>query len=380
MKRNFVIVGAGLTGISIAVLLKQKYADADITVYESERFPGGLLKQREYLGYYYDTGGHIWHTNNLDAHRFICSFCDLMPYIHRAKSVVDIDGDFVYLDWPICDSTLTAIKKKSPSLYRKIKKELSLLPANVSGNSFGECVRSMVGHTLYSLFIDGYTKKMWRMDPDEMLPDWAPKRISINDNRNFFQDKYQGYPVGGWEMMILNMIYRYSIKVVPSTLVSIDNVFDLIAGDSTQLILTCPLDIFLYGEYVLPYRCLCIDPHMKINTVNEQVDYATVNYGTMKVPILRSTNYGFFSKEYLYRGILPDVSVEADDMSCQIGTPDSIIAYPLYTKHSMSTYDTIRNEIEKRLSNVVFAGRMALYKYMNMDECVVNAMEVVNVL
>jgi UDP-galactopyranose mutase len=384
------IIGAGLTGICIAHFLSQE--KKDIALYERSPHIGGLLKRGSISidgqAHTFDLGGHIWHTKNKDLHEFVSSNCVLNNYIHKARAIPEFPsptrGKYYPFIWPLNEAEIN--KHLDIQTVAKIQKELHVhslyrgaLPAN-----FEEAAIDIFGPTLYRLFIYEYTKKMWGVEPKQLGTGWAPKRLKFNQDDRFFGNEYQGYPTGGWMSLLNNLLDKSLVKLYLETDFSLRNM-----NTKDTYIITGNVDEFIRGwegkyntsyEY-LPYRTIAF----MINTRREvlislekitrdtivKYETTTLNYCYNEMIPLRVTNMSNFSPGEMVDTYVTDATLNVDmakeerlEFRC----------YPM--SQERDAYNRITQKIKDKNPNVFFAGRLGRYKYMNMDECIQDAMDV----
>jgi N,N'-diacetyllegionaminate synthase len=182
MEKKVIIIGTGPTGLSTALAMLEK-DNFQIELFDSEKSVGGLATSQEVDGMNYDWGPHIFHSNIKSITEYWKkNFSDLLL---EKDFIAKNYKDGVFYDYPI---TLDAIEKFPDKVKIKVKKELSeLKPENLKrARNFKECVVELVGPTLQEIFFEGYTKKLWGVDPEKMSANWAPKRIELRKSQKAF--------------------------------------------------------------------------------------------------------------------------------------------------------------------------------------------------
>jgi len=338
-KMNIAIVGAGLTGCTLGYLLsKRKH---NITIFEKERWIGGMCKTMYLKGLKYEHSGHIFHTNKKEIVDFIKQFCEIRSFKHYVGSKV---RDEIY-PFPICKRTIDLHPKKE-----KILGELRKLPEEPRTDDFEVAIISMVGKTLYKDFVKNYTEKMWGMSPKELPAEMAFKRISPNDkDESYFKDKYQFYPLPDYNFLLSQMVKGCTVFTNEEYKKVFDDYFDLI-------IFTNSIDEVIEKKEKLEYRSIEIIPEI----VNQK--YFHKNYGTVNYPndedLLRITEYKKINGQ------------ESDNTLITKEYPsDKYKQYPVNTEKNEELFNKYLKEICKSKNKFVF-GRLGLYKYFNMGECI----------
>ena len=143
-----------------------------------------------------------------------------------------IDGEYRLFSWPPQIDELKTLKQ-----WKKIKSELSSLPSEAEGNTFIEYVVSMMGKTLYELFIEGYSIKQWGDELEGLSSRFAPKRIELRDDgyKRLFRDKYEYFPTHGVTPIIEDILN--GVEIMFSKEVNIEN----ISSYQLNLIMFCSL-------------------------------------------------------------------------------------------------------------------------------------------
>jgi UDP-galactopyranose mutase len=221
-----------------------------------------------------------------------------------------------------------------------------------------DVVVSKVGRELYEKFFRGYTKKMWDLDPSELdasVTARVPTRIN-RDNR-YFTDTYQAMPLYGYTTMFQNMLKHPNIKVMLNT--DYKEIIDLIPYQS--LIFTGPVDEYFnycYGK--LPYRSL----EFKFETIDQEVfqPTGTVNYPNEQL-YTRITDFKYLTgQKHPKTAIVYEFPKAEGDPYYPVPRPENAELYKKY------------QQLASSMTNTYFVGRLATYKYYNMDQVVAQAL------
>ncbi len=357
MKFDFVIVGAGFAG---CVLAERGASQLNQKVL--------IIEQRNHIGGnaydYYNKAGilvqkygpHIFHTNNKQVWDYLSGFTRWNSYAHRVLAAVN--GKEVPLPINLetmerlYDRDFTAEKLKEYFETHKVK-------LNKITNS-RDVVVSQIGEELYELFFKNYTKKQWGVYPDELNPQ-VTRRIPVRFNRDtrYFSDIYQGIPKYGYTRMFEKMLDNKNIYILLNT-----NYKDVIQSiEFDKFIFTGAIDYYFdyrFGE--LPYRS--IDFSFKTLEVEKYQNAAVVNYPNDH-DYTRITEFKYF---YFQKHHKTTICYERPKSA---GHP----YYPIPMPENEDLYLKYKKEAEK-LENTYFVGRLAQYKYLNMDRVVANALEV----
>lgn len=361
MNYDAIIVGTGLSGSTTARILAE--AGYKVLVIEKHKHIAGHCHD------YKDTNGitihtygpHIFHTNNKKVWDFVNQFTDFHYYQHRVLSYVE--GKLI--PFPINRDTLVEVFGINIATYEVeefLEKEVKKSKFNTPPKNFRDVVVSQVGERLYELFFKNYTIKQWERDPEELAPDVA-KRIPIRTNRDdrYFSDKYQGIPKEGYTKMVERMLDHPNISLMLG--VDYFEVRDLFKPKLT--VYTGELDRFfdyVYGE--LEYRSL----RLELKTIEQEYyqPMAVVNYPN-DYDWTRITEYKHFLNEK------SEKTTVCYEYPLSKGEP----YYIVMTQENMERREKYMKEVEKleKSGEYLFIGRLAEYKYYNMDQVIEAAME-----
>lgn len=361
MNYDVLIVGAGLAGSTAARLLAEK-GEKVLVVEKHKHIAGHCHDYKDDNGITVHTyGPHIFHTNNKEVWDFVNRFTEFHYYQHRVLSYVD--GN--YVPFPINRDTIKevfGVEISTLEVNEFLKKEVEKSRYNNPPKNFRDVVVSQVGERLYELFFKNYTWKQWGRSPEELAPEVA-KRIPIRENRDkrYFSDKYQGIPKRGYTKMVENMLDHKNISILLG-----QNYFEIKDSiDSKMTIYTGELDRFFDYEFgKLEYRSL----ELKLKTFD--VEYyqpvATVNYPN-DYDWTRITEFKHFLGEK------SDKTTVCFEYPKAEGEP----YYIVMTEDNMKRRDQYMakvSELEKA-GKYMFIGRLAEYKYYNMDQVIKEAIK-----
>jgi UDP-galactopyranose mutase len=358
MNWDVVVVGAGLAGATAARIL----AERDYTVLVVERLNhigGHCYDYRDENGItVHKYGPHIFHTNDENAWKFANRFTEFEYYQHKVKSYVD----GMYVPFPINRDTIcrlygTNIDSKEVSNFLKGEVEDSTF-SNPPEN-FKDAVISQVGNYLYKKFFEGYTKKQWETDPDNLSPGLA-KRIPVRVNRDdrYFTDKYQGIPSRGYATLVGNMLEHEKISILTGA-----DFFKIKDGLSCDLtVYTGELDRFFDYKYgKLQYRSL--ELKLKTFEMEHYQPVSVVNYPG-DYDWTRITEFKHFLKE--------GESVNKTTVCFEYPKAEGEPYYIVPTDENFERRAKYMKEVEhlENSRRYLFVGRLAEYKYYNMDQVI----------
>jgi UDP-galactopyranose mutase len=354
---DYLIVGAGFAG---AVMAERLAADAGKRVLVVDRRPhiaGNAYDRRDEAGLLmHQYGPHIFHTNSAEVKNYLSQFTSWRPYEHRVLG--SVDGHLVPI--PINRTTINTLYGLNLQTDEEAAAWLASRaePVDVVETS-EDVVVSAVGRELYQKFFQGYTRKQWGLDPSELdksVTARVPTRANTDDR--YFTDTFQAMPLKGYTAMFAQMLDHPNIDVLLGTdYREIRNAYDY-----GSLVFTGPIDEyfgFCYGA--LPYRSL-IFAHETLNQEQFQ-PVATVNYPSEDVPYTRVTEYKHLTGE-----TGPQTSITYEYPSAT-GDP----YYPIPRPENQRLFKRYQALADAE-PNVVFVGRLATYRYYNMDQVVAQAL------
>jgi UDP-galactopyranose mutase len=298
-------------------------------------------------------GPHIFHTNSKDVFDYLSRFTLWRQYQH--KVLASVDGQLVPI--PINLETINRLYGLKLSSFQMEEFLASRAEPRAEVRTSEDVVVSKVGRELYEKFFRGYTRKQWGLDPSE-LDAQVTARVPTRTNRDdrYFTDVYQSMPKHGFTRMFENMLDHPNIRILLNT--DYRDVRD--ALPYRELIYTGPIDEYFNMEFgKLPYRCL----EFKHETLN-QPQYqpvAVVNYPN-DYEFTRVTEF-----KHLTGQEHPKTSIVYEHPRAE-GDP----YYPIPRQENTDIYkqyQALANE-----TGVHFVGRLATYKYYNMDQVVAQAL------
>lgn len=355
---DILIVGAGLAGATSARLFAEK--GKKVLVIEQHKHVAGHCHdyKNEYGITVHTYGPHIFHTTNKKVWNFLNKFTDFNFYQHKVLSYAN--GDLI--PFPINRDTLCrvyGIEISASEVGDFLSKEVKKSKYNNPPKNFKDAVVSQVGERLYEMFFKNYTIKQWERDPEELSAEIA-KRIPVRENRDdrYFSDKYQGIPLHGYTKMVENILDHENIAVLTGE--DYFNIKDIFEPELT--IYTGELDKFFDYKYgKLEYRSL--DLRFKTLDQKEYQPVATVNYPN-DYDWTRITEFKHFLNE----------KSDKTTVCYEYPKPEGEPYYIVMTEENMNKKDMYMKEVKKleETKKYLFIGRLAEYKYYNMDQ-VINA-------
>ena len=360
-KYDYVIVGSGLCGATIANKLKEK--GKEVLVLERRDHIAGNVYTENIEGInVHKYGAHIFHTDYKDVWKYVNSFVEFNRYTNSPIARI---GNEVY-NMPFNMNTFSKIW---PDVFtpEDAKNKIELEKKEMEGkepSNLEEQAISLVGRTIYEKLVKGYTEKQWNRKCTE-LPSFIIKRLPVRftyDN-NYFNNRYQGIPIGGYTLLVEKMLGGIEVRLNTNYFEHKEEFKD------SKIIYTGAIDeYFGYSLGHLEYRSLKFDT--KILDVENYQGNAVVNYTGTEVEYTRVIEHKHFEST---------------------NSPKTVVTYeyPKDYEEGMEKYYVVNNDKNNELAskykelaakeeNVIFAGRLAEYKYYDMDDVIKRAFEVVD--
>ena len=360
------IVGAGLTGCTLAHRLAREGVESVLV--ERAEVPGGLIRSEHLGGVLYEPhGSHIFHTEDEEVWRLANAMTPFNDYRHR----VDIVVEGKVLNWPILVSDIDA-QSRGDEIREQLRARESVdATARAQAANFEDWCLELMGPILYERYVKPYTEKQWGRPARELSAQWAPRRVSVRwDNDPFlFPDPYQGWPSGpnGYTDLIDGLLDSDLVTVRYGTDATLENLERLAgAEEADAIVLTCPLDVFSGERFgALEWRGIHVAsvhvPHM---------EYAqgamVVNYPGHEYPFIRIHETKHASRQKCEGTVLGFEFTGAPTRYYPIELPENRALNDRYQDHVRSAFGAERT---------FFAGRLANYLYIDMDDCMRQALD-----
>ena len=354
MEYDFLIVGAGFYGSICAYELNKK--GYKVVVIDSRDHIGGncYTSNRDGINVH-EYGPHIFHTSNEYVWKWINNFVTFNDF--QLRPVANYKGEIFSLPFNMWTfSKMWGITH--PSEAKEIIKNQGKKITNPK--NLEEQAIKLVGLDIYEKLIKGYTSKQWQKDPKE-LPKEIIKRLPVrfNYDNNYFNDKYQGIPIGGYTQIFDSLLKGLEVRLNT-------DFFNAELPKAKKIIYTGPIDKFYNYKYgKLEYKTTRFD-HKKIETDNFQ-GTAMLNYTDIEVPYTRTIEHKHFEK--------------IDSKISWVTWEYPIKYIPEKTEPYYPVNDEINNKIYQKYksesmlnSDVYFGGRLAEYKYYDMHQVIQEAL------
>lgn len=366
-KYDYLVVGSGLSGSTFAYMARQR--GLKCLVIDKRDHLGGNVYCEEKEGInIHKYGAHIFHTNNKEVWNFVNSFVDFNRYTNCP--IANYKGELYNL--PFNMNTFyqmwgTTTPTNAKIIIEEQRKEAINKLQGKAPSNLEEQALILVGKDIYEKLIKGYTEKQWGRKCSE-LPSFIIKRLPVRfifDN-NYFNDKYQGIPIGGYNKLIEGLLDGVETRI------GVDFFKDREYWEniSDKIVFTGKIDEFYnycYGK--LEYRSLIFEEEFH-NICNYQGN-AVVNYTSENVPYTRIIEHKHF--EVFGKNIM-DTNYTIITKEYPTQFKDGMEAYyPINDIKNESLYNKYKNLANKE-QRVLFIGRLAEYSYYNMDEIVNNVL------
>ena len=371
MTADRVVVGSGLFGLTIA---EQAATELGLKV--------ALLDRRSHIGgnayseneeqtgiEVHRYGAHLFHTSNERVWEYVNRFTDFTNYVHRVYT----RHDGVVYPMPINLGTINQFFNAaySPAEAKALIAEQAGELAGTDPQNLNDKGISLIGRPLYEAFIKHYTAKQWQTPPEE-LPASIISRLPVRytyDNR-YFNDKYEGLPVGGYTAWLERMAAHPNIEVRLNT--------DFFSGDheysrekvlgQVPVVYTGPVDrYFDYTEGDLSWRT--IDLEEEVLPIEDFQGCSVMNYPDADVPFTRIHEFRHFHPE---RDYTKDATVIMREYSRFANKGDEPY-YPVNTSVDREKLLKYR-DLAKGEKDVLFGGRLGTYKYLDMHMAIGSAL------
>jgi len=352
---DYLIVGAGFAG---AVLAERLACGSGCKVLVVDRRPhigGNAYDHHDEAGILvHKYGPHIFHTNSREVFEYLGRFTEWRPYEHRVRT--SVDGQ--QLPMPINLDTINQLYGLSLTAMQLEPFFAAMATPVEPIRTSEDVIVSKVGRELYEKFFRNYTRKQWGLDPSE-LDASVTARVPIRSNRDdrYFTDTYQAMPLHGYTRMFERMLAHPNIKVMTNA--DYREVKDLIPH--RELIYTGPIDEFFGHRFgKLPYRSL----RFKHETHDRP--------RFQQAPVVNYPNEHAYTRVTEFKQLTgqehPRTSV-VYEFPCAEGDP----YYPVPRAENVALYHKYK-ALADATPGVHFAGRLATYRYYNMDQVTAQAL------
>ena len=358
-KYDYLIVGSGLFG-AVFAHEATKRGKKCLVIDKRPNIAGNIYTENIDNINVHKYGAHIFHTSSKEIWDYINQFAEFNNYIN---SPIAIYGDELY-NLPFNMNTFSKMwdiktPAEAKAIIDKQKADLHITePKNLE-----EQALSLVGKDVYKKLIKGYTQKQWGR-PCSELPAFIIKRLPLRftyDN-NYFNDRYQGIPIGGYTRIIEKMLEKTDIKLNT-------DYFDFIKQNkdiAKKTVFTGEIDKFFNYKFgALEWRAVRFETE-KLPISNYQGN-AVVNYTSLDVPFTRIIEHKHFEDSK------SETTIISREYSSEWKIGDEPY-YPINNDKNNDLYKKYEN-LAKEQQNIIFGGRLGTYKYYDMDKVIESALD-----
>jgi UDP-galactopyranose mutase len=352
---DFLIVGAGFAGAVVAERLAAGAGKKVLIVDKRPHIGGNAYDCYDEAGILvHKYGPHIFHTNSRDVFDYLSRFTAWRPYQHRVRAMVD--GQLLPI--PINLDTVNRLYGLNLTSFQVEEFFQSVAEPRSEIRTSEDVIVNRVGRELYEKFFRNYTRKQWDLDPSE-LDAAVTARVPVRTNRDdrYFSDTYQSMPLHGYTRMFERILTHPNIKIMVNTdYREIEQVIPF-----AEMIYTGPIDEyfdFRFGK--LPYRSL----EFRFETFERAMfqDAPVINYPNEN-PYTRCTEFKYLTgQEHPKTTVVYEYPLAEGDPYYPVPQPQNAIIYREY------------QALAEHTPNVHFCGRLATYKYYNMDQVVAQSL------
>ena len=361
MKYDYLIVGAGLFGAVFAHEAASKGKKC-LVIDKRDHIAGNIYTSEEHGINVHKYGAHIFHTSDKKVWDYVNEFAEFNNFINAPVAKY---GDELY-NLPFNMNTFSKMWGiQTPEEARKIIDEQKKDGFKENPENLEEQAISLVGKDIYEKLIKGYTQKQWGRKCTE-LPAFIIKRLPVRftfDN-NYFNDRYQGIPIGGYTKLVENMLKGIEVKLGTAYK---DFVSENKEDTFDKVIYTGPVDeYFDFKLGTLEYRSLRFEEEYMPDCENFQGN-AAVNYTSADVPYTRIIEHKHFE---FGKG---DGTVITREYPSE-WKPGDEPYYPVNNDRNNTLYEQYKALADEE-KNVIFGGRLGVYKYFDMDKVIASSLE-----
>ena len=364
---DYLVVGAGLYGSTIANKLFAS-GKSVLVIEKRNHIAGNVFTEKIENINFHKYGAHIFHTNNKEVWEFVNNFATFNRFTNTP--VANYKGELYSLPFNMFTfNKMWGVVTPEEALAKinEQRQEITSEPKNLEEQAI-----SLVGRDIYEKLIKGYTEKQWGRDCKD-LPAFIIKRLPfrLTFDNNYFNALYQGIPIGGYTKMVENMLQGIDVRLNTDYFAN-KKEFDSMAD---KIIFTGPIDsYFSYKLGYLQYRSVRFENEI-LNIPNYQGN-AAVNYTDKAIPYTRIIEHKWFEFGKDENGNDIPKTIISKEYSSE-WKPGDEPYYPVNDEKNNALYKQYKKLADKE-QNVIFGGRLAEYKYYDMDQVIASAIEKFN--
>ena len=366
--KRVAVIGAGWSGAAAARQLHD--GGVAVEVFEASEVVGGHSRAELLNGVLYEPNGpHVFHTSSARVAEFVHRFGLTRPYAHRPLTAVRIDGEPRHFSWPLQLRELETLPQ-----WDRIRRELDGRPAEACTSDFEAYCVSLMGETLYRLFIYHYTVKQWGVEPRVLAAEMAVRRVHlrVDGDRRLHRDAWEHFPPEG-----VNAVIEAVLRGIPvhlKTEIHLAQLRDRLHPSFDAAVVTAPLDAFAGEGAALPWRGIrVIARYHQTEDVHATVTRAyTVNQPDADVPFTRTVETKHASGQVVRGTVVCEEHPGYPAKHYPVPTAERV-----HERRNLELQAFIRRESPVP---VVFCGRLANYQYINQDEAILQGLRVADEL
>lgn len=352
---DYLIVGAGFAGSVLAERLASQLNQKVLICDRRNHIGGNAYDHYNNAGILvHKYGPHIFHTNSREVFEYLSRFTEWRPYEHRV--LASVDGQLLPI--PINLDTINKLYGVSLTSFQVEEFFASVAETKESIRTSEDVVVSKIGRELYEKFFRNYTRKQWGIDPSE-LDKSVTARVPTRTNRDdrYFTDTYQAMPLHGYTRMFETMLTHPNIRIMLNT--DYRDIVKVIPY--REMIYTGPVDEYFDHRFgKLPYRSLDFKHETHDKSIFQSAP--VVNYPNEHL-YTRITEFKYLTgQEHAKTSVVYEYPQAEGDPYYPVPRTENAELYKQYKALADAT------------SNVHFVGRLATYKYYNMDQVVAQAL------
>ncbi|MCI9042280.1 UDP-galactopyranose mutase [Dubosiella newyorkensis] len=365
-KYDYLIVGTGLFGSVFAQQAKAKGKKV-LMIEKRDHIAGNVYTKQEHGIHVHKYGAHIFHTNNKKVWDYVNQFAEFNRFTN--SPVANYKGELYSLPFNMYTFNKmwnVVTPEEAKQKIEEQRKEAGITqPKNLEEQAI-----SLVGKDIYEKLIKGYTEKQWGRDCKD-LPSFIIRRLPVRftfDN-NYFNALYQGIPMGGYTKMVANMIDGIEVRLNTDYLKEKEQLDQL----AEKVIYTGPIDAYFdYQLDPLEYRSVRFEEeHLDIDNFQGN---AAVNFTDRETPYTRIIEHKWFEFGKDDEGKDIPTTIISKEYSSEWKLGDEPY-YPVNDEKNSEKYKQYK-ELADKEKNVIFGGRLAEYKYYDMDVVIAQALQV----
>ncbi|MFP3206523.1 MAG: UDP-galactopyranose mutase [Hydrogenobaculum sp.] len=374
---NYIIIGSGFSGSVIAERIANVLNQKVLIIEKRNHIGGNCYDYKDKNNIIiHKYGPHLFHTDYKDVFDYLSNFTDWELYSHRVLAFVDgkkipipFNLNTLYEVFPISLSQKLETKLLSKFQYNSKVPILELLKEEDADLRF-------LANYIYEKIFKKYTVKQWGLKPEEIDPQVTARvPVYISKDNRYFTDRYQAIPKEGYTKIFENMLNNKNIKIMLNTdfkeLIDIDmenkKIYFMKQEFKGTLIFTGMIDeLFNFKYGYLPYRSL----NLRFESIDQEY--------YQEAPVVNYPNDYDFTRITEFKHIHPTKSNKTTILKeyPKAYQPNiDIPYYPIFTKENQECYNRYK-ELSKEFDNLILLGRLAEYRYYDMDDVVKRALGV----